>query len=185
MKGSKPFLKDHCKSIASSTGHFISALEALKIRTRLGGSPSSSIRSPTNLGGYTGALTNSCKREHRNQRRTRIAMPALRRPHYRDRGLRARLRAEMAAAPGQDRYVMSQISCERRGFAVPMRWRPAGGDLSRPNHANQRADRPLIRSTRRPRCPLHPSRLPCAHPCWSPGAGIAPTITAGAKIKSP
>src|SRR5262249_9950495 len=43
---------------------------------------------------------------------------------------------------------MSQISCEHRGFAVPMRWRHAGGDLSRPNHANQRADHPSIRSTR-------------------------------------
>jgi len=80
---------------------------------------------------------------------------------------------------------MSQISCEHRGFAVPMRWRHAGGDLSRPNHANQRADHPSIRSTRRPRYPLHASRLPSAHPCRSPDASIAPTITAGAKIKSP
>jgi hypothetical protein len=102
----------------------------------------------------------------------------------RDRGLRARLRAEMATAPRQDRYVMSQISCEHRGFIVPMRWRPAGGDLSRPNHADRRVDRPSIRSTQRPRYLLHPSRL-CAHSCRSPRAGVAPTITAGAKIKSP
>jgi hypothetical protein len=67
------------------------------------------------------------------------ALPALRRPHDRGRGLRARLRAETAAATRQDRYVMSQISCERRGFAVPMRWRHAGGALSRPNHADRRA----------------------------------------------
>jgi len=80
----------------------------------------------------------------------------------------------VAADPRQDRHVMSQTTCERREFAVPMRWRNAGGDLSRHNHADQPADRPSIRSTRRPRYPLHASRLPCTHPCRSPGAGIAP-----------
>jgi hypothetical protein len=109
----------------------------------------------------------------------------LRRPHDCDRGLRARLRAKVAAAPSQDRYVMSQISSEHRGFAVPMRWRPAGGDLSRPIHAYQLADHSLIRSTRRPRYPLHLSRRPCAYPCRSPGAGIAPTITPPARKSNP
>ncbi len=51
------------------------------------------------------------------------------------------------------RRVMSRIrplnlsrASERRRFPVPLRWSHAGGDLSRRNHANQRADRPLIRS---------------------------------------
>ena len=112
-------------------------------------------------------------------------MPALWRPHDCDRGLRARPRAKVAADPKQGRYVMSQTACERRHFLVPMHWLHAGGDLSRPNHANQRPDRPSIRSTRRPTCPLHASRLLCAHPCRSPGAGIAPTTIVGTKIKSP
>jgi hypothetical protein len=34
---------------------------------------------------------------------------------------------------------MSKTACERREFAIPMRWRNAGGDLFRPNHA----DRPV------------------------------------------
>jgi hypothetical protein len=114
-----------------------------------------------------------------------LPVPALRRPHDCDRGLRARLRAKVVARAKQDRYVMSRTTRERHHLLVPMRWLHAGGDLSRPNHANQRADRRSIRSTRRPRFPLHPSRLPCAHPCRSPGAGIAPTFTADAKIKSP
>jgi hypothetical protein len=80
---------------------------------------------------------------------------------------------------------MTQISCERRRFAVPMRWRPAGGDLSRPSHADERTDRQSIRPTRWRRYPLPASKLPCEHPCRSPGAGIALTNTAGAKIKSP
>ncbi len=49
---------------------------------------------------------------------------------------------------------MSQTSSERRRFPVPLRWLHAGGDLSRHNHANQPADRPLIRPARPPRCPL-------------------------------
>ena len=48
---------------------------------------------------------------------------------------------------------MSQTACERRHVLAPMRRLHAGGDLSRHNHANQRADRPLIRSTRPPRTP--------------------------------
>jgi hypothetical protein len=57
-------------------------------------------------------------------------MPALRRPHDRDRGVRVRLRADVAADTKQDRHVMSQTSSERRRFPVPLRWLRAGGDLS-------------------------------------------------------
>ena len=79
---------------------------------------------------------------------------------------------------------MSQTVCERRHVLAPMRWLHAGGDLSRHNHANQRADRPLIRSMRPPRCPLRFQAAP-SHPSRSPGASFASTIMAGAKIKSP
>ena len=41
---------------------------------------------------------------------------------------------------------MSQTSGRRCGFPVPMRWLHAGGDLSRPNHIHQSADRSLMRS---------------------------------------
>ena len=114
-----------------------------------------------------------------------LPMPALRRPHDCDRGLRARLRANVAADPKQDRHIMSQTACERRHVLAPMRWLHAGGDLSRHNHANQPADRPLIRSTRPPRLPIARFQVPPPHPSRSPGASFAPTIMAGAKIKSP
>jgi hypothetical protein len=86
------------------------------------------------------------------------ALPPLWRSHDRHRGVRARLRAEVAADTEQDRHVMSQSPCERRGFPVPMRWLRAGGDLSRPNHIHQSADRPLMRSERPPKCPTALSR---------------------------
>jgi hypothetical protein len=54
-------------------------------------------------------------------------MPALRRSL--SSGLRARLRAKVAAGPKQHRHVMSQTACARH-FLLPMRWRLAGGDLS-------------------------------------------------------
>ena len=111
--------------------------------------------------------------------------PALRCPHDCDRGLRARLRANVAADPKQDRHIMSQTACERRHVLAPMRWLHAGGDLSRHNHANQRADRPLIRSTRPPSLPIARFQVPPPHPSRSPGASFAPTIMAGAKVKFP
>ena len=95
------------------------------------------------------------------------------------------LRANVAADPKQDRHIMSQTACERRHVLAPMRWLHAGGDLSRHNHANQRADRPLIRSTRPPRLPIARFQVPPPHPSRSPGASFAPTIMAGAKVKSP
>src|SRR5271166_5287517 len=51
---------------------------------------------------------------------------------------------------------MSQTTWRR--FPVPLRWLRAGGDLSRRDHANQRADRALMGSTPPPRSPLRASR---------------------------
>jgi hypothetical protein len=46
---------------------------ARKIRMQLGGGPSLFDPFPTSLAGCTGALTTGCEREHKHQRRTRIA----------------------------------------------------------------------------------------------------------------
>jgi hypothetical protein len=54
---------------------------------------------------------------------------------------------------------MSQTSCRRCGYPVPIRWLRAGGDLSRPNPIPQSAVRPLMRSERPPKCLLHSSDL--------------------------
>jgi len=79
---------------------------------------------------------------------------------------------------------MSQTSCRRCGFPVPMRWLRAGGDLSRPNHIPQSADRPLMRSERAPKCLLHSPDLACAD-IEVRRAGVPPIIEIGANIKSP
>jgi hypothetical protein len=64
---------------------------------------------------------------------------------------------------------MSQTSCRRCGFPVPMRWLRADGDLSRPN-IPQSAVRPLMRSERAPKRLLHSPVLACADielvSCW-------------------
>ena len=80
---------------------------------------------------------------------------------------------------------MSQTSCRRCGPPVPMRWLRAGGDLSRPDHIHQSAERPLMRSERAPKCPyctLPTSRVQTSR--W-PRAGVPPIIETGANIKSP
>ena len=74
------------------------------------------------------------------------------------------MRAKVAADPKHDRHIMSQTACERRRLPVALRWLHAGGDLSRPNHANQRTDRRLIRSTQTPRSLLRASKPPST-PC--------------------
>ena len=63
---------------------------------------------------------------------------------------------------------MSQTSCERCAFPVPMRRLHAGGDLSRPNHAHQRADRPLTPL----RVPAEMSLSPTARACRHAGAAV-------------
>ena len=79
---------------------------------------------------------------------------------------------------------MTQAYCERRHFPVPMRWLYAGSDLSRPDHGDQCAERPLMRSERSPRCPLQAPHLASPHIPIAPGS-VAPTIKVGADIKSP
>jgi hypothetical protein len=79
---------------------------------------------------------------------------------------------------------MSQTSCERCGFPVPMRWLDAGGDLSRPNGIHQAADRALMPSEHSPKCLPHSPDLPCDHTCRWPRAGVLPIIEIGANIKS-
>jgi len=60
---------------------------------------------------------------------------------------------------------MTQAYCERCHFPVPMRWLYAGSDLSRADHDDQCAERPLMRSERLPRCPLQAPHLACpTHP---------------------
>ena len=58
----------------------------------------------------------------------------------------ARLRATLAPGTEHGRHVMTQAYCERRDFPVPTRWLYAGSDLSRPDHSDQCAERPLISS---------------------------------------
>jgi hypothetical protein len=60
-------------------------------------------------------------------------MPALRRSHDRHRGVRARLRAEVATNTRQDRHLMSQTASARYGLLVSKRWLRPGGDRSRPD----------------------------------------------------
>lgn len=92
--------------------------------------------------------------------------------------------AKVAADPKHDRHIMSQTACQRRRFPVPLRWLHAGGDLSRQNHADQRAYRRLISS--RP-TPLSLSRTakPLKTLSGSLGAAFGSTTVTGVKIKSP
>jgi hypothetical protein len=124
---------------------------------------------------------------HRSGHATHAAlpMPALRRPHDRDRDLRARLRAEMAPDAEQDRHVMSQIAREPRTFLVPMRWPYAGSDPSRPCRCGRCAVRSLIRSARLPRCPLRASNLASERIRRPHPAGVTSTLKVSAGIKSP
>jgi hypothetical protein len=80
---------------------------------------------------------------------------------------------------------MTQTYRERRDAPVPMRWLYAGNDLSRPDHGDQGAERPLMRSERLPRGPLHAPHLACVHTCRSRPGSVAPIIKVGADIKSP
>ena len=69
-------------------------------------------------------------------------------------------------------------------FPFRMRWLYAGSHLSRPDHDDQCAERPLMRSERLPRCPLQAPHLACPHipvASWQ----CCPTIKVGADIKSP
>ena len=95
------------------------------------------------------------------------------------------MRAKVAADPKHDRYIMSQTACERPRLPVALRWLHAGGDLSRRNHANQPADRPVdtLHATTAIPVARFQASLRTLH--RSPRASFAPTIITGVKIKSP
>jgi hypothetical protein len=80
---------------------------------------------------------------------------------------------------------MSQIYCRRCKFLVPMRWLRPGGDLSRPDHADQCVDCLSMHSKAIRRGPLHAPELACVQTCRSRRASVAPTCEVGANIKSP
>ena len=110
-------------------------------------------------------------------------MPVLWRAHDRHRDLRAP--AELAADTEQDLHLMSQTSCERCSFPVPMRWLRADGDLAQPNDIPQCADRPSMRPEHPPKCLMHSTDLPYPQTQSSNPASVTSIIELGAGIKSP
>ena len=111
-------------------------------------------------------------------------MPALRRPHDRHRGVRTRLRAEVAADTGQVRYVMSQTFSEpplSRSLALAPRWRRSLSAQPRQSPTRPPVDT-LYANTEIPVARL---QAPLRTLSSSPGASLAPTIITGATIKSP
>ena len=79
---------------------------------------------------------------------------------------------------------MSQTSCDRCGFPIPMHWPRAGGDLAQPNGIHQGADRASIRSEHPPDGLLHPADLPYVQTHRSNPLSVTHTIELGARIKS-
>jgi hypothetical protein len=55
------------------------------------------------------------------------------------------------------RLGVAQTPPARCSLPVPIRWLNAGGDLPRPDHADQCADCPSMCFKRSPKCPLRPS----------------------------
>jgi hypothetical protein len=80
---------------------------------------------------------------------------------------------------------MSQTSCERRSFPVPLRWPYAGGDPSRNDHGDYCAECPLTHSSRPPKCQFQTPELACVRICTSRRASVISAIEAGALVKSP
>jgi hypothetical protein len=79
---------------------------------------------------------------------------------------------------------MSQTSCERCGFPIPMRWLHAGGALSPPYNIHQCTHRASVRSKRSPKRLLHSPELPYLQ-TRRPNSASATSITkVGAAIKS-
>src|SRR5208337_2829421 len=154
-------------------GLFASANRAENIATARARRPAR--RRPTTAAGYhTGRAACAA-----------LPMPELRRPHDRHRGLRARLRAKVAAEPKHDRHIMSQTSSQRRRFPVPLRWLHAGGDLSLSASRPPMHTRPLIRSSARRDALLTLSPAPCVQACGSRRPSVAPPSELGANLKSP
>ena len=109
--------------------------------------------------------------------------PVLWRAHDRHRELRTRLRAEVATNTDQDRHVMSQTSCERCGFPIPMRWLHARGDLAQPSGIHQCAHRASVRSERSPKRLLYFPELPSLQTPRRNSTSATSFIKLGARIK--
>ena len=92
-------------------------------------------------------------------------MPALRRPHDRDRGVRTRLRATVATDPNRERQIMNQAACERRRLPVPLRRLHAGDDPAQPDLWQSMRPSPVAALQNQPGTLLSLSRPP-------PGAGM-------------
>ena len=91
--------------------------------------------------------------------RMRLPMSTLWRPHDHHRGVRARLRADVAANPSQDRHIMSQTPRGRLDFLAPMRRPRQRRSLSTKSLisvASSAADGSPSRN-----CPWHAPQLPC------------------------
>jgi hypothetical protein len=80
---------------------------------------------------------------------------------------------------------MSQTSCERCGFPIPMRWLHAGGALFPPCSIHQRAHRASVRFERSPKRLLHSPELPCLQTRRPNSASATSIIKVRASIKSP
>jgi hypothetical protein len=104
--------------------------------------------------------------------RTALPMPALRRLHDRDRAVRTRLRAEVAADPERVRHLMSHMSFARR---LPVRLRPpdAGHDRSRPD-SWQSMRPPPARTLQQPAETLFSLSSVRVQACRSPCSRLAP-----------
>ena len=79
---------------------------------------------------------------------------------------------------------MSQTSCERCGFPIPMRWLHAGGALSPPYNIHQCAHRAAVRPKRSPKRLLHSPELPYLQTRRPNSASATSIIKVGAGIKS-
>jgi hypothetical protein len=80
---------------------------------------------------------------------------------------------------------MSQTSCERCGFPIPLRWLHAGGNLSQPNRICQSTDRASVRSECPPKGLSRSADLPYNQTRTSHPISIRLIIKLGARIKSP
>jgi hypothetical protein len=121
---------------------------------------------------------------HRNTTCAALPLPALRRPHDRNRDLRARLRTEVAPDAEQDRHIMTKTSCQRRYLSVPTRWSQAGNDPSRPSRRARRTLSSLICSKRLPRRPS-PVSGPSTQTRRLHSTDIRSTTELDTSIKSP
>ncbi len=117
--------------------------------------------------------------------RAALPMPALRRTHDRHRGVRTRLRAEVAADAEQVRHVMSRTSSARRRFPVPLRWLHAGGDLSQPDSWQSMRPAPVDTLQTQPGTLLPLSRPPPRAGMQVASPQCRASIECAANLKSP